>query len=97
MAKMHSIVVSVDHETHRRAQLRARQLSVTVPEFALAALLNAVDIADLTVDAYSRSDGDEEGGINRLIQRIRTAHPDFRASDSLSRDQLYERTVRDRG
>ncbi len=97
MAETHSIVVSVDSETHRRAQIRAQQLRVTVPEFALAALLNAVDSADLAVDASSRSKGDEEGSIDSLIQRIRTAHPDFRASDSLSRDQLYERAVRDRG
>ena len=36
MGGTHSIFVSVDKETHRRARIRAEQFKLSVPEFAVA-------------------------------------------------------------
>ena len=87
MESTHSILVSIDDETHRRARIRADQLRVSVPEFAATVLASAVEMVDISGDT-------PEGGapsLDDLIGRIRGAHPNLRASDNLTREQLYRR------
>ena len=94
MASTHSILVSVDDETHRRARIRADQLRLSVPELAASALASAVETVDLSEDACEEVPGGDQPGLDDLIRRIRATHPDFRAADNLTRDQLYERAGR---
>lgn len=91
MKSTHSILVSVDDATHRRARIRADQLQLSVPELAATVLANAVETVDISEDTLE----DEAPSLDDLIQRIRAAHPDFRASDNLTREQLYQRADRD--
>lgn len=88
MVSTHSILVSVDDETHRRARIRADQLRVSVPEFAATVLASAVETMDISEDTPE----EDAPSLDDLIGRIRRAHPDLRASDSLTREQLYQRT-----
>lgn len=94
MDSSHSILVSVDDETHRRARIRADQLQLSVPELAASVLVSAVETVDLSDDAPEEASGGDQPSLDDLIHRIRAAHPDFRAADNLTRNQLYERLGR---
>lgn len=94
MESAHRILVSVDDETHRRARIRAAQLQLSVPELAATDLASAVETVDLSEDAPEEVPGGDQSGLDDLIQQIRAAYPDFRGSDNLTRDQLYERAGR---
>ena len=96
MGSTHSILVSVDDETHRRARIRADQLQLSVPELAATVLSSAVEMVDISEEDLEEALGDEEADLDELIGRIRATHPDFRASDNLTRTQLYERAGRGR-
>lgn len=87
MESTHRILVSVDDETHRRARVRADQLQLSVPELAATILASAVEAVEIPEGDHE----DDELGFDDLIGRIRAAYPDFRASDNLPREQLYER------
>ncbi len=87
MASSHSILVSLDDETHRRARIRADQLRVSVPELAATVLASAVETVDISEDTPE----DDAPSLDDLIRRIRAAHPGLRASDNLTREQLYQR------
>ena len=91
METTHSILVSVDDDTHRRARIRAEQLQLSVPELAASVLANAVQAVDASEDSRGQFLAGGTQRINEIIHRIRAAHPDFRASDNLSRDRLYDR------
>lgn len=91
MESGHNIVVIVDDETHRRARIRADQLQVSVPELAASVLASAVETVALSEDASDEVPGGDRPGLDDLIQRVRATHPEFRAADNLTREQLYER------
>lgn len=96
MESTHSILVSIDDETHRRACIRAEELQLSLPELAAAVLANAVEKVDTSEDSpahFTRTDGHI---LDQVIGEIRAAHPGFRASDNLSRDELYGRIDGDR-
>jgi len=94
MESTHSILVSVDDETHRRARIRADELQLSVPQLAATAPASAVETVDHSQDAPEEVPGGDQRGLDDLIQRIRAAHPAFRPADNLSRNQLYERVGR---
>lgn len=96
MESTHSIVVSVDDETHRRACIRAEELQLSLPELAAAALANAVEKVETSEDSLGHSTGADRRNLDHLIGEIRAAHPGFRASDNLPRDELYGRIDGDR-
>jgi len=90
----HRILVSVDDETHRRARVRADQLQLSVPELAATILASAVEAVEIPEGDHEGALEGDELSLDDLIGRIRAAYPDFRASDNLPREQLYERVGR---
>ncbi len=96
MESTHSILVSIDDETHRRACIRAEELQLSLPELAAAVLANAVEKVDTSEDSFDHSARVDEHNVDHIIGEIRAAHPGFRASDNLPRDELYGRIDGDR-
>jgi uncharacterized protein YdaU (DUF1376 family) len=79
---MKKITVSVDDATYRRARAVAAERGTTVP-----ALIN-------TFLSELRSSESEFERLRRLEQQLRQqVPPNFRASDNLTRDQLYDRAA----
>ena len=90
---MKNITVSVDDETHRQARIRAAEMGTSVSALVRGYLIG---IADGSITAIlPRDDSNKKAGGRRMqspmdvIDEIRVKHPDFRASDSLTREQLY--------
>lgn len=88
-----NITVSVDDETHRQARIRAAEMGTSVSALVRGYLIG---IADGSITAIlTQHDSNPKGGGRRMqslmdvIDEIRVKHPDFRASDSLTREQLY--------
>ncbi len=92
---MRNITVSVDEETHRLARIRAAELDTSVSALvreylrdlsgARGALVGRASQVVETPRARSRRIRDE------LLDDIRATRGGFRASDNVSREELYER------
>ena len=86
-----SILISVDKETHRRASIRAEELRVSLPEWAAALLVDAVNRVNTSEDSLGHSSRAAGHSLDQVIGEIRAAYPGFRAADNLPRDELYGR------
>ena len=92
---MKNITVSVDEETHRLARIRAAELDTSV-----SALVREY-LKSLVASRTSSTVGDRPGveaeaerrrrKLREVIKDIRAASPEFRASDNLPREELYDR------
>ncbi len=82
---MKNITVSVDEKTHRQARIRAAELDTSV-----SALVRAY-LRDLCAQPAPPSPEQSNEELSRVIEEIKVKHPDFRASDRLPREELYER------
>ena len=91
MPKTHTITITIDDETHRRACAAAEQRGISLPELACQALTGSV--ADIEVKpAVSESNPDSESRRRRFrktLAEIRANNPGFSATDNLSREELY--------
>jgi len=76
---MKNITVSLDEDTYRRARMIAAQRDTSVSALVKQFLL---DLA---------SDETEFERLRRLEEEIRAKITDFRASENLPRDELYDR------
>ena len=92
---MRNITVSVDEETHRLARIRAAELDTSVSALVREYLKRLV--SDAKGDTTSKSQGGETEAERRrrmlreVIEDIRAASPEFRATDNLHREELYDR------
>ena len=97
MADTHTIKITVDEETHRRACAEAEQRGLTVSELAAQAMAASLPHEDVDPDP-SRDPTDRELRYRRFlepVERIRADNPGFSAADNLPRDELYlERNFR---
>ena len=75
---MKDIIVTVDDETYRLAEIEAAAKGISVPKM----LKNY--LRELTREAWAES-------FRELTAAIRAEHPDFRAADNLPREELYDR------
>lgn len=73
-----------------QALLLAKRFQLAVPELEATVLASGVKTLDLSKDAPEETRGSAQSSPDDLIQRARAAHPEFRASDNLTRDQLCE-------
>ena len=75
---MKEIIVSVDDETYRLAEIEAAEKGTSVP------VMLKVYLHDLTRDAWAAS-------FLELTASIRANNPGFKAADNVPRDELYDR------
>ena len=75
---MKEIIVPIDDITYRLAESEAAAKGITVPEMVKKYL------RELTHEAWAES-------FRELTDAIAAEHPDFRASDNLPREELYDR------
>ena len=91
MPKTHTITITIDDETHRRACAAAEQRGISLPELACQALTGS--IADVEVKpAQPEVSPEKEAQYRKFIEtadRISAAHPNFHAGDRLSREEIY--------
>ena len=92
---MKNITVSVDEETHRLARIRAAEMDTSVSALVRDYLKGLTD-GGTGSSASGRGDLVEEAERRRrmlrdIIKDIRAASSGFRATDNLSREELYER------
>ena len=92
---MKNITVSVDEETHRLARIRAAELDTSVSAL-VRDYLKALTDGGIDSSVPGRSNLVEETERRRRILRdiikdIRAASSGFRATDNLSREELYKR------
>ena len=91
---MKNITVSIDEETHRQARIRAAELGTSVSALVRSYLLGLVDGTNRpssTHDTLEQYEVDRrKEGLKEVIEEINAQHPSFRASDSLSREALYD-------
>lgn len=66
-----------------------------MPELAANVLASAVRSVNVSEDARVEALKSDESSVDEVIQRICAAHLDFRASDNLTREPLYEWVGRD--
>jgi predicted transcriptional regulator len=76
---MKNITITVDDETYRRARIKAAEKDTSVSALVRQFL---VDVAQ---------DESEFERLRKLEEELRAGIKDFRASDSLPRDELYRR------
>lgn len=92
---MRNITVSVDEETHRLARIRAAELDTSVSALVREYLrsLATGDRASLGGDPYAVEPPNERRRrlLKELLEDIRATSGGFRASDNISRDELYDR------
>ena len=92
---MRNITVSVDEETHRLARIRAAELDTSVSALVREYLrsLATGDGASLGGDPYAVEPPNERRRrlLKELLEDIRATSGGFRASDNISRDELYDR------
>ena len=81
---MKNITVTVDDETYRRARVKAAERDTSVSALVRQFL---VELA---------KEGDEFERLEQLEKAVRERITDFRASDRLPRDKLYDRRRRPR-
>ena len=77
---MKEIIVSVDDETYRLAEIEAVEKGISLPEM----LKNY--LRELTKEAWGES-------FRELTAAIRAEHPDFKAADNVPREELYDRNA----
>ena len=87
MRSTHSILVSGNDEIVRRSLIRDYQLLRSVAELAATVLASAVATVHLSEDVPEENLGGDHPGLDDLSPRIRTSHPNFGASDNLTREQ----------
>ena len=91
MPKTHTITITIDDETHRRACAAAEQRGVSLAELACQALTGAV--ADVEVKpAQPEVSPEKEAQYRKFIEtadRISAAHPNLSTADNLTREELY--------
>lgn len=83
---MKNITVSVPDDLYRRARVKAAQQDTTVTAVVRDHLQNYA-----AEPAAGQPTKQDEEPIGELLARIRAAHPDFSASDRLTREELYDR------
>lgn len=92
---MRNITVSVDEETHRMARIRAAELDTSVSALVRGYLrsLATADGVPAAGDSYAVETPNERRRrlLKELREDIRATSGGFRASDNISRDELYER------
>lgn len=77
---MKEIIVSVDDETYRLAEIEAAEKGISLPEMV------KVYIHELTKEAWAAS-------FLELTDTIRANNPGFRAADNVPREELYDRNA----
>ena len=105
MAATHTITITVDAETHRRACVAAEQRGLSLPEL-VAETLSASEIMQGSEHAASIAGSEPDHGVpedsggnlpreerlrrfRETLARIRANNPGFSAADNLSREELY--------
>ena len=92
---MRNITVSVDEETHRMARIRAAELDTSVSALVRGYLRSIAteDGASAGADSHAVETPNERRRrlLKELREDIRATSGGFRASDNISRDELYER------
>lgn len=98
MSNMHTITISVDDETHRKACEQAERRGVSVPELVEEAF--AASVAD--------AEPQQPGGFNpptelsheervrrfrEALEELRANNPGFNGGDRLSRDEMYSERI----
>ncbi len=64
---------------------------MSLPEWAAALLVDAVEKVVTAEDSLGPSSRVDRYNLNQVLGEIRAAHPGFRASDNVPRDELYGR------
>ncbi len=85
---MKNITISVDDETHRLAHVRAEELDTSVAELVREYLKG---LAVERVEAEETESERRRRLMNKVIEDIRATRSGFRASDNISREELYNR------
>jgi plasmid stability protein len=81
---MKNVTISLDDASHRRARIRAAELGKSLS--ALVRDLLAEEVGEPALE------GADEREIRKALAALREQVPaDFRASDRLSRDEMYNR------
>lgn len=92
---MRNITVSVDEETHRLARIRAAERDTSVSALVREYLRDLAGERGATVGRTSRLVETPRERSRRireeLLDDIRATRGGFRASDNLSREEIYER------
>ncbi len=90
---MRNITVSVDEETHRLARIRAAELDTSVSALVREYLrsLASEPTPDRVVAETERER--RRRLLNEVSEDIRATRRGFKASDNLSREDLYNRTL----
>ena len=82
---MKNITISIDEETHRLACIRAEEMETSVAELVRRYL------TDFAADARESERQRRRRRLRKVIDHIAATRPGFRASDNLSREELYDR------
>ena len=82
---MKNITISIDEETHRLAHIRASEMETTVPD------LMRQYLTDFAAAAKESERERRRRRLREITDQIAAAHPGFKASDNLSREELYDR------
>lgn len=90
---MRNITVSVDEETHRLARIRAAELDTSVSALVREYLRSLA--SERTPDRVAVETERERRSrlLNEVSENIRATRRGFKASDNLSREELYNRTL----
>ena len=84
---MRNITVAVDDETHRLARIRAAELDTSVSALVREYLRSLVGRPAAAESAKER----RRRLMSAVFEDIRATRPGFKASDNVSRDELYKR------
>ncbi|WP_420634388.1 hypothetical protein [Candidatus Palauibacter sp.] len=91
---MRNITVSVDEETHRLARIRAAELDTSVSALVreyLGSLAQALGSAGPTSRVMETPRERRRRLLKEVLEDIRATSGGFRASENVSRAELYER------
>lgn len=94
MTATRTITFTVDEDTHRRACSAAEQRGLSLPELVAEALAKTVAGGESQSPEVERAGAspDRDARTRRFretVERIRASNPGFRATDNLSREELY--------
>lgn len=84
---MKNITVAIDDETHRLARIRAAELETSISALVRDYLRT---LAGKTVSAEVERER-RRRLMNEIFEDIKRTRPGFKASDNVSREDLYER------
>ncbi len=91
---MRNITVSVDDETYRQARIRAAELDTSVSAL-VRDYLRGLSESGLETQYEETASQRRMRALHKVREEIRRNSPNFRVSDNVPRDELYDRHASD--